>query len=494
VRALPIRLKLTCWYFLMFATAGLLLSLTSWWMLRHTLDATIQQDLQERVDDVRMQFHQMGPAASVSSAQARFDAVYRYRDDGKWLQILDQNGSVIYRSTRMATLRPAPVLNRQLPAKGLLVDLTSGTHSVRLLTSKISTDGRQYFVQTGISMSKPHVLLNNFGLGLLLLTPGMLLLAAAGGHFMSRKALSPVALIAHEVRRITDRNLHQRLPVSPSNDELSHLSITLNGMLARIDTSFRSVRDFTANASHELRTPLARLRTEVEVALMSPRSIDEYRLALERLHQDAIDMSGLVENLLTLARAEAGNDILELTPIDLRPLLLGVVREWTPMAKRLSLHLRTAGFNPQASDEPLLILGERQTTLRLLRILLDNACKFTPPGGTITIRTTPGPDKIMLAVEDTGIGIAPEYHSRIFERFYRVHGDADRQAPGAGLGLSLAAWIAEQHRTRIILDSTPGKGSRFQISFTRVEDDETARQFVLARGIVPAPVESQLHK
>lgn len=186
---------------------------------------------------------------------------------------------------------------------------------------------------------------------------------------------------------------------------------------------------------------------------------------------------------LTLARAEAGSDVLQLAPIDLRPLLLSVAREWTPMAKRLGLQLRTTGFNPHSEDEPLLILGERLTLLRPFRILLDNACKFTEPGGTITIRAAPGLEKILLAVEDTGIGIAPrasESHLRaLLSRAWR----RSKACPGAGLGLSLAAWIAEQHRSRITLDSTPTSGSRFQIGFARVQDDETARQIVLARGI-----------
>lgn len=467
MKALPIRLRLTIWYFTVFATAGLLLSLTSWWMLQRTLDATIHQDLQERLDDVRVQLHQAGANASADAVQFRFDAIYRYRDDGKWLQVLDANGRLLYRSARMKDLALDTAI-RQSSTESV-VNVIQGARPLRFLVANLSVDGHLYSVETGISMNKPHALLRDFGLSLLLLTPGVLLMAAAGGHFMSRKALAPVALIAQEARRITDRDLSTRLPVPRSDDELSHLSITLNQMLARIDVAFRSVREFTANASHELRTPLARLRTEVEITLFRPREAAEYRNALERVHEDAVEMAGLVENLLTLARAEAGSETLRMLPIDLQALLQSMVSEWSPIAHGLGLELLAARLPLHMTDEPVYVLGDRLSLIRLLRIWLDNACKFTPAGGIVTLSLLMEKGEVYLAVEDSGIGIAEEHHKRIFDRFYRVHGDVGRHVAGAGLGLSLAAWIAEQHHTRIALTSVPGQGSSFRIKLTRVQ-------------------------
>jgi heavy metal sensor kinase len=465
MKPLPIRLRLTVWYFTVFATAGLLLSLTSWCMLRRTIDATIHQDLQERLDDIRVQLHQAGPSAHNEEIESRFDTVYRYRDDGKWLQILDESGQPLYRSARMNSLALSVVVRRS--SADSVIDVMQGSRPIRFLVANVSVDGRSYAVATGISMNKPHALLRDFGLSLVLLTPVVLLMAAAGGHLMSRKALAPVALIAQEARRITDKALDTRLPVPPGDDELSHLSITLNQMLARIDVAFRSVRDFTANASHELRTPLARLRTEVEIALFRPREAAEYRIALERMHEDTVEMSGLVENLLTLARAEAGGETLQMLPIDLRDLLQSVVDEWSPIAHGLSLRLQMAGFAPHTTAQPVYVLGDRLSLIRLLRIWLDNACKFTPAGGIITLRALPKEHEVQLAVEDTGVGIAKEHLGRIFERFYRVHGDAGRHVAGAGLGLSLAAWIAEQHRTLITVTSVPGRGTSFRMKLRR---------------------------
>ena len=471
MRALPIRLRLTSWYFVMFATAGLLLSLTSWWMLRHTLDATIGQDLQERVDDIRVQLSQIGPNTSPHGAQEKLSAIYQQRDDGKWLRIIDEDGRVLFRSARMVHLQDSLDLPQPLPGNGVIADVRLETHAVRFLCVAVDVGGHTFRIDTGISMTKPHTLLRRFGLGLLLLTPLVVILSAAGGHLMSRKALAPVGLIAHEARHITDRNLKNRLPVPAGNDELSHLSITLNHMLTRIDSGFRSVRDFTANASHELRTPLARLRAEVEIALLRTRSAAEYRQALERVHEDALDMSSLVDNLLSLARAEAGRETTVLSAVDVESLIDTSVKEWSPIAERLGVRLLVR--TPQQKRH-LFVLGDRLSLLRLLRIWLDNACKFTPVGGTVTFSASEEADEVLLAVEDTGIGIAPEHQTRVFERFYRVPIASSRPNGGAGLGLSLAAWIAEQHHTRIVLESAPGRGSRFHVRLPAITANKNA--------------------
>jgi len=476
MKPLPIRFRLTLWYFAMFAAAALLLSLGSRWMLRRTLDATVRQDLQERIDDVAAQLKQFDANRAPEKAGAKFRDFYQDRDDGKWLQILDENGHWMYRSPRMLAAGQSAPLPRsfaragQSAPKGKIDNFVQGTHHVRALSVPVVVDGHGYTVQSGISMKKPNALLHDFSLGLLLLTPALLLPAAIGGHFMGRKALAPVAAIAMESRRITDRNLDRRLPVSPTNDELSHLSTTLNNMLERIDVSFRSVRDFTANASHELRTPLARLRTEAEIALMRPRETGAYRQALEHIHQDAIEMSGLVEDLLSLARAEAGSEVLRLTPTDLGSIVHEAALEWAPIADRLRIDLRKSVLEHRAGKT--IVYGDRTSLVRLLRILLDNACKFTPAGGSIAIMVLPERYSVLLRVEDTGRGIAPEHQGRVFDRFYRGDADAEARSSGAGLGLSLAAWIAEQHKTNIELESAPGRGSRFTIRLRGAEQNK----------------------
>ena len=475
MKPLPIRWRLTLWYSVMFATAALLLSVTSWWMLRRTIDATIHHDLQERIDDVRVQLQQVAPDATAAQFQKALEATYEHRDEGKWLQVLGPDGHWLYRSKRIASQSTLLALPAALPAGGIQREFQQGGRTVRALSAPVSANGRSYSVETGVSMAKSHLLLQEFGLGLLLLTPVVLLLAAGAGHFMSRRALLPVAAIAEEARRINERNLNNRLPVSASNDELSDLSATLNHMLARIDSSFRSVRDFTANASHEIRTPLARIRAEAEIALLLPRQLNEYRQSLEKIHDDSMEMSRLIDNLLTLARAESGSEVLRMEPVDLQALISEVTTEWSGIAAALSINLSTSKQVQSAAGDRTMVLGDRTALLRLLRIWLDNACKFTPAGGSITIRSSRLGQWETLAVEDTGVGIAPEAQGRVFERFYRVDIQNVRDRVGAGLGLSLAAWIAEQHKTRINLESALGKGARFEITLRRTQDESARR-------------------
>ena len=326
MRGLPIRLRLTLWYCAMFATAAVLLSVSSWWMLRRSLMATEYHELQERAEDVQLVLKQLGPDVNPDVLQQRFAEIYQVKDDGKYLQVLDQNGDWLYRSKRMIDQGLRPARPDDLPPQGTMIEFHQGTRYVRALTYAIHANGRAYSVQTGMALNKSMVLLSAFGGQLLLLTPAVLVLAAVGGHFMSRKALAPVAAIATEARRINDRNLDVRLPITATKDEISHLSETLNQMLARVESGVRSMRDFTANAAHELRTPLALIRTEVEVALSKPRAAAEYREACEQVQMETVRMTGLIDSLLILARADAGMEALRFELLDANRLALQVGR------------------------------------------------------------------------------------------------------------------------------------------------------------------------
>lgn len=473
MRSVPIRIRITVLYSILFASVALALSLTTWWMLQRTIDASTHQDLQERTGDIRKQIHAFDVQPAHAALQDRFDAIYHFRDAGKWLQILDENGTWVYRSARMAEFHEPLALPRDLPRRGATSEFQQGKHQVRSLSSAIEVDGRSYSVETGTSIDKDLALLRQFGLGLWILTPLVLCAAILAGHFMSRKALEPITAMAIEARRISDKNLDQRLLVPPANDEIAHLSITLNNMLARIDAGFRSMREFTANASHEIRTPLARLRTEVDIALMRPRSPAAYQDTLEHVQSVAEEMTELTETLLSLARAETRSDPLTLVPVDAWELIQTVHQEWVTVAQHLMLDLRMkcSGITQANSSEPLWVAGDRPALLRLLRIFLDNACKFTPAGGAISVIAIQSKDKVLLAVEDSGIGIPEDQHERIFERFYRVCGDRAAQRSGSGLGLSLAAWIAEQHNSTIKLRSSAGVGSCFELSLNRIQNE-----------------------
>ncbi len=469
MRTLPIRMRLSLWYFAMFASAAALLSLTSLWMLRRSVDATEYHDLQERAEDVQLVIEHEDPKQSLDVLQRDFAAIYDFKDDGKYLQVRDQDGNWIFRSKRMIQQNPDLPQPDRIPPNGIQAEFHQGTRYVRILAYRIVVRGKRYSVQTGLAQNKSIALLAGFSTDLLFLTPAVILLAAIGGHLMSRKALQPVAALAAQARLISDRNLDLRLPVSNAKDEISDLSTTLNQMLERIDKAFASVRAFTGNASHELRTPISLLRTEIEVALYRPRDGQEYRDILGRLQLETVRMTTLVENLLSLARADGGAEAISLLPIRVNALYRQMNEAWSPAMNKAMLDFRV-----ETPDENLLVLGDKQGVSRLLSILLENASKYTPPGGAVRLCTAREGERTVLSVEDTGIGIAPEHLDRIFDRFYRAMSNNKSFPAGSGLGLSLAKWIAERHGAQLSVQSTIGKGSRFSFSLESASLDRSA--------------------
>jgi len=240
------------------------------------------------------------------------------------------------------------------------------------------------------------------------------------------------------------------------------LSETLNDMLARLETAFAETTRFTADASHELRTPVSLIRTTAEVALRRPRSAEEYRQALEGILQESERTSGLVQDLLTLTRADAGVDGWSPSRVDLRA-LVGELREKLLTlceGRGLTLHL-------DAPEQSVFVDGEQAALGRLVVILVDNAAKYTPAPGEVrvTLRTVDGMAEIEVA--DTGIGISAEDLPRVFERFYRADKARSRESGGAGLGLSIARWIVERHGGRITIESEIGKGCRVRAQLPR---------------------------
>jgi len=456
---LPIRIRLSLWYFAMFASASALLSITSMWMLGRSVDATEYHELQERAEDVQLVLQHQEATQSLDTLRDSFAAIYNFKDDGKYLQVRDEDGNWIFRSKRMILENPDLPQPDRIPPNGVQAEFHQGTRFVRILAYPITAQGKHYSVQTGIAPNKSFALLVAFRNGLLLLTPAVILLAALGGHLMSRKALKPVADLAAQARLINDRNLDLRLPVPDTADEISDLSRTLNQMLERIDKAFASIRAFTGNASHELRTPISLLRAEIDVALFRPRDAEEYHATLMRLNEEAVRMTNLVENLLSLARADGGAEAMSLTSIEVRTLFHNVHRTWAPAMQRALLD-----FHVEALSDGLVLLGDANGLMRLLSILLENAAKFTPPGGSVTLTAAYSGTRVVLSVRDTGVGISEEDLPRIFDRFYRAAQTLNAASRGSGLGLALAKWIAERHGTQLTVESRPGQGSCFFFS------------------------------
>lgn len=303
---------------------------------------------------------------------------------------------------------------------------------------------------------------------LLVAVPLALLLAGLGGWFLARKALAPVVAMADQARRIGAENLGERLTVANPRDELGRLAATFNELLARLNAAFDQQRQFMADASHELRTPLSVLHTTAEVMLEQPQRAErEYRAALALMDAQTRRLTRIVEEMFTLARADAGRRPLEVAEFYLDELLAETVQAAAVLGARkgVNVTLLPVSETPFRGDESLL----RQMLLNLL----DNAIKHTPPTGAVQIRLNPQPQGYEIAVTDTGTGIPTEAQPHIFERFYRVDTARSRAGhgagSGAGLGLSIARWIAEAHAGKLELRHSDRTGTTFAVALPGAE-------------------------
>jgi len=458
MKKLSIGLRLTLWYLSIFAAAQLFFGLTMWVALRQHLYGIADKALMAQVEDVTNLLREQKPKnRNVPKLQEEVSEAYVGEHSGDYLQIYDQDSNWIFRSTFLQQNQLPPVVPSLLKDRSLR-NIILAKHPFRLITQRIDVNGRAFTVQTAIPVDEIIATLSIFQRNLVMLAPLVLLAAAGVGYWISRKALSPVDAITRTARTISGTNLTARLENLETGDELQRLSDTLNEMLGRIEGAFLRVTQFTADASHELRTPISLIRTEAEIALRNSRTNTEYREALQQIVMSAERTSSLVEELLTLARADAGRESLYFTSLNLSAVMNEISSEWRPLVEARSLEYRE-----NIVDVETIVLADPTAMRRLLFILLDNAVKYTPSPGTIELRFESRANHALIAVKDSGIGIAEHDQAKIFERFYRVDKARSRSVGGAGIGLAIADWIVQQHRGNLKVQSSLGSGTTFYV-------------------------------
>ena len=301
---------------------------------------------------------------------------------------------------------------------------------------------------------------------MLVIAPVILLGSLGLGYVLADTSLRPLDRIIDELEAITDgRSLHRRVLVPVSADELARLATTMNRMLSRLEESFGSLRRFTADASHEMKTPLMVLRAGVERSMTHPGTPTEALQSLEEVLEEIHRVSEMVENLLTLARADEGSAILATEPCDLRDLISEASETAGILAEALRITVRT-----ELPAESVMVPVDRSRIRQLLLNLVTNAIKFTPPGGKVSLALVDRGDTATLIVGDNGIGIPLGDLPHIFDRFYRVDTARSRtgRRPGTGLGLAITRWIAEAHGGSISVQSRPGRGAVFTVSLPKI--------------------------
>jgi heavy metal sensor kinase len=473
-----VRARLTIWYTVVLAIVLVLFAVLTYLIYQRNIAQRTDVNLAELANAFATTFEaelpdQIGEEPAKEAARESM-MEHRFRDTT--FVVLDDSGKVLISSLDLPNFVPAhehlsaeifssPEFREVVSNAGLKprerIMVPGRRYGLHPYVRMLSAGEKNYKLVLLQSLHPQAEMLEDIRNTFLWVIPIALLLASAGGYFLARKSLAPVAAMATQASAMGAANLQARLVVANQRDELGQLALSFNQLLDRLEQSFERQRRFISDASHELRTPVAILRGETEVTLSRvDRSPEEYRETLEILKDESRRLAHIVEDLFTLTRADAGEYPLTMGDIYLDELATDVLRRARSLAlaKNITLKSEIAPELPLRADEALL--------RRMLLNLLDNAIKYTPKGGTVSLDCQRHGEEYIISVVDTGEGIPVALQQRVFERFFRVDKARSRQdgeLGGAGLGLSISRWIAEAHHGRLVLTNSDATGSAFTV-------------------------------
>jgi len=437
MRQRSLRFRLTVWYALVLAAGLSLFSALIWLSLRQRLMEEIDLDLAARASQFERYFANESSHAAPGQLHDELE---------EFCQALPPSSYV--------ELRGAAGFAFQYPQGAPRPE-----SSVRTLRREFTFNQEVFSLEIAAPIANAQHTLDLLRLLLWSTIPVVILIACLGGAWLSGRALKPVNDIAAAAHMISIENLAERLPVPETGDELARLTEVLNTMFARLESAVKTLSQFAADASHELRTPLAVIRTTAELALRRARTPESYRGSLQEIAAEAERMTRLVEELLILARSDAATAEMPLGAVDVGEVLAHVSEEMRSLAQMREIRIRT----DVSGDGSAIVAGNRPALHRLFLVLLDNALKFSRPGGDVILKVENIDSRVSVTIEDFGVGISESDLPHIFERFYRA--DQARTGAGHGLGLSLAKNITHVHRASIDVASTEGAGSKFTVTF-----------------------------
>jgi heavy metal sensor kinase len=352
-------------------------------------------------------------------------------------------------------------MNSEACARPVFTTVILSHQPVLVMCHMIPLNGQQVRIYLGGSIEEQLDILTTYRKALLVLMPGLLLLSIGCGYFLSRHALKPVDRMTRAALDIGIGNLSARLPVPTAKDEVQQLAVAWNQLLARLEAAVSRLSRFSADASHDLRTSITVMLATAQLSLhRSEQSESEYREELGKIVTECRTAATLLDALLSLARSDNFVHEVAFQPINLCELVVNGCRRVEDLAEASGILLDW--YLPK---EPVYIVGDELLIQRLLGILLDNAIRYTPEHGEIRAEVSMVGREGVVTVRDTGIGMSEDVRQKVFDRFYQADLRERRTQAGQGLGLSIARWIAEAHRAELTVESTPLKGSVFQIKF-----------------------------
>ena len=472
-----VRARLTVWYSSVLAVVLILVTATTYLIVRKTSMQRTDSDLEVLADSFLVTVHAELADSSETGTPAILSAVHQsmieHHSNSDAFVVLGTGDEIVTTSDDVSSAGANPDVSvaraletgeienfaKKSGQKEANLETIRGKRTrLRAYSRAFNANGQNYILIILHSMHSQNEMLNTIRLTFTWMILLGLLLAGTGGYFLARKSLAPVVAMGAHARRIGATNLHERLPVLNANDELGQLATIFNDLLDRLDQSFERQRQFIADASHELRTPLAILRGEAEVAMSQPgRTAEDYLESLKILQEETSRLTKIVEDLFTLTRADSGQYSIAPEDVYLEEVVADCAHSARTLAREKNIELRV-----DASSE-CLVRGDQTLLRRMILNLLDNAIKYTADGGRVEIACRATATGCEVHVTDTGPGIPQELHTRIFERFFRADPARSRtgREGGAGLGLSIALWIAQAHHGRLELLRSDAAGSDF---------------------------------
>lgn len=457
-----LRVRLTLWYGSALAMVLITFSVVLYVLTARNLRDDVDQSLEETATAAVRSLQERGflPLIDEEELLSQFPELARI---DKFFQIFSPSGTI--------TIRSPNIRQHEVPLSRTALEATLNGQTIlesakyphepplRLISVPIiHRDNLLYIVQVGTSMESIEDTLRRFLILLVVAMPIALAVSLAAGWFLAGRALRPVDAITLAAQRIAAGDLSQRLTMPTAPDEIGRLAGTFNNMIGRLDTSFRQIRQFTSDASHELRTPLTVMKGETELVLRRPRALEDYQAVLESNLEEIDRMTRIVEELLFLSRADMGEVKLESKPVLLETLVEDIHRQAPLLGQDRNIEVVLG------TVMPALVQGDELRLRELLLNLVENAIKYSHPGGKVEIGLVTVGQEAILSVTDQGIGIGPEDHTKIFNRFFRTDGARNHTKKGTGLGLAICAWIVEFHKGRISVKSDVGQGSTFTVT------------------------------
>ncbi len=467
---MSIRTRLTLWYTGLLAISLLVIGVLIYTLVGRILLTNLDERLIAQAEDVIALIQaENDPLQVMLLGRAQLPPIDVYGSQ-YFIQIVQLDGRAVQLSENLRGQRlPVPLQFVQdiVPGEPRRMTLETSGARLRVISLPIPLGNRIIgIIEVAANMASTADALDVIRRALLFGSLLALLLAAVGGNILARAALGPIKAITETAQQITGtEDLSQRIPVTMPGDELGELTETINDMLGRLDEAFNAQQRLVADVSHELRTPLTTIQGNLD--LLRRGAADDPTMrgeALAAIEDQTSRMRRLVADLLLLAQADAGLK-LHRQPVELDTLLLDIYRQAQVMARNTGVPVRLG------AEDQAIVEGDADRLRQLLLNLTDNAIKYTPAGGEVTLTLHRDDGWVAVSVEDTGVGIAAEDLPHIFERFYRA--DRSRTRPGgSGLGLSIAHWIAQAHGGELTVTSEPGRGSTFTLHLPQAVGDE----------------------